>query len=53
MRHHQAGDPIIHLTVEEKRGKEWIDYIKKARHETVKVDVAFYEKAIKELEKLC
>lgn len=49
MRHHQAGDPLIHLTVEEKRGKGWVDYIKKARYETVKVDVGFYEEAIKRL----
>lgn len=52
MRHHQAGDPIIHLTVEDKRGKEWIEYIKKARYETIKTDVTFYENAIKELEAL-
>lgn len=52
MRHHQAGDPMIHLTIEKKMGQDWIEYITKARYEVVKTDKAFYENAITKLENL-
>lgn len=52
MRHHQAGDPVVHLTIQRKRGKKWLDYITKARYEMVKTDKIFYDEAIAKLDAL-
>ena len=50
MRHHQAGDPSIHGTIIKKRGMEWYEDMKVIRHEIIKVNVAYYEEILKELE---
>lgn len=53
VRHHQAGDPHIHGTVIQKRGKEWHDKLLARRwRETIKVSVGYYKEVKTRLEKL-
>ena len=43
-RHHQAGDPFIHGTIIQIRGKKWHDTLLKRRwQETVKTNKEYYE----------
>jgi hypothetical protein len=52
MRHHQAGDPLIHGTIIFKRGQEWWDKLLKRRYrEFVKTDRVYYETIKDRLEK--
>jgi 5-methylcytosine-specific restriction endonuclease McrA len=48
--HHHTGDPNIHNTVNEVKGKEWVKSLAEKRKETVKISISYYEDIIKTLE---
>lgn len=43
MRHHQAGDPNIHNTVNKKRGNAWLTTLQKKKNEYIKVNKEYYQ----------
>ena len=50
MRHHLAGDPVIHQTIIKNRGgQEWFDKLERKSREYQKVDKYFYMEAIEKL----
>lgn len=53
MRHHLAGDPVIHQTIIKNHGgQEWFDKLEKMSREYNKVNAEFYMEAIRKLLKL-
>lgn len=49
MRHHNANDPTIHVSITRQRGYDWYDKLEKKRNKKIKVDKEYYEKKLKEL----
>ena len=49
---HQSPDPEIESRIIQIKGKKWLDYILKSKHQLIKTDVVYYEQVIRHLEKL-
>lgn len=49
MRHHQADDPTIHMTVVKNRGEDWYNRLNKYRQKKIKESVQYYKDKLEEL----
>lgn len=48
-RHHN-GDPSIHNKINEKRGQQWLNRLKKKKQQIIKVNIAYYKEIIEKYE---
>lgn len=49
--HHHKGDPEISIAIVKKRGKKWLNYLKRKRRIKIKATIGWYQENIKRLEK--